>query len=55
MYTEILSSVRDQRKKVRKQGRSPTSADILVDIKSFNFSLPMTKLGIKLPLVYLQV
>ena len=29
----ILSSIRDHREKVGKQGRSPTPADILVNIK----------------------
>ena len=29
---EILSSIRDHRKKVGKQGRSPTPPDILVNI-----------------------
>ena len=36
-----------------KQGKLPIPVDTLVDIISLNFS--MTELGIKCPLVYLQV
>ena len=36
----ILSSIRDHRKKVGKQGRLPTPADILLNIQSLIQSIP---------------
>ena len=49
---QVKESFRDhRRKKVGKQGKLPTPADILVVIQS----IPMTELEIKCSLVYLQV
>ena len=35
----VLSSIRDHRKKVQKQGRSPTPADILLDYGTAHFEV----------------